>query len=78
MDAKIAVKKPTAKIKLQESIITVWYHEIDYDYIQKLIFPCRTAKRQLYHLMEDLQSAKVIFLLVRINEHRNISYLITS
>lgn len=73
MSDKIAVKKPAAKIKMQESIITVWYHEIDNDYIQKLIFICRTAERLFSHLMGDLQSVKVIFLLVRINGHRNMT-----
>lgn len=35
---KIAAKNPATKIKLQEIIIWVWYHEIAHDYIQKVIF----------------------------------------
>lgn len=37
MGTKIAEKKPSTKLTLQESIIRVWHHELGQDYIQRLI-----------------------------------------
>ena len=37
MGTKIAEKKPSTKLTLQESIIRVWHHELGQDYIQHLI-----------------------------------------
>lgn len=37
MGKKIAEKKPSTKLALQEAIIRVWHHELGQDYIQRLI-----------------------------------------
>ena len=37
MSTEIAAKKPATKIKLQERILRVWFHDIGWNYIMKLI-----------------------------------------
>ena len=37
MVTKTAAKKPATQIKLQKSILRVWFHDIAWDYNQKLI-----------------------------------------
>ena len=37
MGTKIAEKKTSTKLTLQENIIRLWHHELEQDYMQRLI-----------------------------------------